>query len=286
MKIRVKRFDPSTIKEHRIILVVGKRGTGKSVMQRDLMYHMANKVDFGLAFSPTEETQDMFRQHMPDSWIYPGFSNAKLDSMISMQRELCKSKKQRNLFIIMDDCMYDKKILKGLGIRDLFMNGRHMHITLCNAVQYVMDMGPDLRTQVDYVFALRENIISNKTKLWKYFFGMFEKYDDFAKVMDKCTQNHGALVMDNTTGSCNIEDCIFWYKAEYNVPPFKFGSKLFHKISEKYVKSDEDQRREEQQQREMQKMMVDNKDKKGISCIQMEDSKGNLVLSDDLIRLT
>ena len=45
-----------------------------------------------------------------------------------------KTKKQRSLFIIMDDCMYDKKILKGVGIRDLFMNGRHLSVTLCNAV--------------------------------------------------------------------------------------------------------------------------------------------------------
>ena len=39
---------------------------------------------------------------------------------------------------------------------------RHYKITFLNAVQYVMDLGPDLRTQVDYVFALSENIISNK----------------------------------------------------------------------------------------------------------------------------
>tara|TARA_B110000008_G_C16899318_1_gene536084 strand:+ start:495 stop:1355 length:861 start_codon:yes stop_codon:yes gene_type:complete len=285
MKIRIKRFDPSTLKPHRIILVVGKRGTGKSVMQRDLMYHMCDKVDFGLAFSPTEETQDMFREHMPDSWIYNGFSSAKLDTMLQMQRDLCRQKKQRNLFIIMDDCMYDKKILKGLGIRDLFMNGRHMHITLCNAVQYVMDIGPDLRTQVDYVFALRENIISNKSKLWKYFFGMFEKYDDFAKVMDKCTANHGALVMDNTTGSCNVEDCIFWYKAEFNLPEFKFGSDIFHKISKKYVKSEQDRLMEELEQKEMEKMMNQTKEKKRISCVQMEDGAGNVLLEKGIIKL-
>ena len=33
--------------------------------------------------------------------------------------------------------------------------------------------------------ALRENIMSNKSKLWKYFFGMFDRYEDFARVMDK-----------------------------------------------------------------------------------------------------
>lgn len=278
MKLRVKRFDPATLKPHRIIIIVGKRGTGKSVLQRDLMYHLCNKVDFGLAMTPTEESAEMFREHMPDSWIYNGFSTAKLDSMLQMQRDLCKSKKQRNLFILMDDCMYDKKILKGIGIRDLFMNGRHLNISLCNAVQYVMDMGPDLRTQVDYVFALRENIISNKTKLWKYFFGMFEKYDDFAKVMDKCTANHGCLVMDNTTGSCNVDECIFWYKAAIELPKFKIGSNLFWELSKRYVKSEEDKFAEEMERKEMERLMLASKEKKRISCVQCEDAQGNIML--------
>jgi hypothetical protein len=279
--MRVKRFDPSSLKPHRIIIIVGKRGTGKSVMQRDLMYHLCKKWDFGLAMTPTEESADMFRKHMPDSWIYNGFSTAKLDQMLSMQRELCKTKKQKDLFILMDDCMYDKKILKGLGIRDLFMNGRHMHISLCNAVQYVMDMGPDLRTQVDYVFALRENIISHKTKLWKYFFGMFEKYEDFAKVMDKCTANHGCLVMDNTTGSCNVEECIFWYKAEINLPKFKIGSPAYWNLSQRYIKSDDDRKRDEMEQKEMEKLYTSSKEKKRISCVTMEDKNGDLMWNDN-----
>jgi hypothetical protein len=283
MKMRIKRFDPSTMKPHRIIILVGKRGTGKSVLQRDLMSHLYNMWDFGLAMTPTEESADMFRKHMPDSWIYSGFSTAKLEQMLSTQRELCKHKKQKNLFLLLDDCMYDKKILKTLQIRDLFMNGRHMHITLCNAVQYIMDMGPDLRTQVDYVFALRENIISNKAKLWKYFFGMFEKYEDFAKVMDKCTANHGCLVMDNTTGSCNIEECIYWYKASPNPPDFQIGSRIFRKLSDKYVKSEEDVMNEEMERKELDRMMIAAKEKKRISCVQCEDEEGNVMLDNGTV---
>lgn len=271
VRLRVRKFDPSTLKAHRIIIVVGKRGTGKSVLQRDLMYHLSQKWDFGLAMTPTEESADTFRKHMPDSWIYNGFSSSKLDSMLNMQRDFVKQKKARSLFIVLDDCMYDKKILKGLGIRDLFMNGRHLNITLCNAVQYVMDMGPDLRTQVDYVFALRENIISNKNKLWKYFFGMFEKYDDFAKVMDKCTENHSCIVMDNTTGSCNVDECIFWYKAKLEVPEFKIGKPIFWKLANDYAKSEEDKRREELD--DMEEQIIKTQPRRRISTVQCEGSE-------------
>jgi ABC-type dipeptide/oligopeptide/nickel transport system ATPase component len=277
MRLRVKRFDPATLKPHRIIIVVGKRGTGKSVMQRDLMSHMANLVDFGLAMTPTEETVAMFRQHLPDTWIYNGFSATKLDQMITLQRELIQKNHHRSLFIIMDDCMYDKKVLKGAGMRDLFMNGRHLSICLCNAIQYVMDMGPDLRTQVDYVFALRENIISNKTKLWKYFFGMFEKYDDFSKVMDKCTEDHSAIVMDNTVGSSNIEDCIFWYKAKLDPGEFKMGKPIYWKLSDRYHKTMEEQEEEEAERQALQMMDLQQSSRKRISCVQCEDEDGKLI---------
>ena len=36
--IRVKKFDPSTIKESRILFIIGKRHTGKSVLMKDLLY--------------------------------------------------------------------------------------------------------------------------------------------------------------------------------------------------------------------------------------------------------
>ena len=272
MNLRIKKFDPTTMKPPRISIVVGKRGTGKSVLQRDLMYHISDKVDFGLAMTPTEESVDVFKQHMPDAWIYNSFAAHKLDTMLTMQRDLIKAGKRRSLFVIMDDCMYDKKVLKGLGMRDLFMNGRHLSLTLCNAVQYVMDMGPDLRTQVDYVFALRENIISNKTKLWKYFFGMFEKYDDFSRVMDKCTANHCALVMDNTVGSPNIEDCIFWYKAEIELPEFKMGKPIYYKMAERHKKTEEEIL-EEQMERE-DALAATSSASRRIRHVQRQDEQG------------
>jgi hypothetical protein len=281
-RLTIKKFDPSTMKRHRIILFVGKRGTGKSILLNDIMHCIHDKVDFGLAMTPTEETAETFREHMPEQWIYSNFEPAKLDAMLRLQRDLGKQKKMRDLFVCMDDCMYDKKVLKGVGMRDLFMNGRHLHVTLFNAMQYVMDMGPDLRSQVDYVFALRENIISNKQKLWKYFFGMFETYNDFSKVMDKCTENFSALVLDNTAKSNNMEDCIFWYRADLNIGPYKMGKPKFWKLATRCNKTEEEKYHEEREKRSLNKQESKNK-KKGIAQIQMKDENGKLILdeSDD-----
>jgi len=90
-------------------------------------------------------------------------------------------------------------------------------------MQYVMDLPPALRANVDYVFILRENIIQNREKLYKSFFGIFPSFDMFCKVMDACTENYECLVLDNTVKSNKITDCVFWYKAKIR-NGFRVGS--------------------------------------------------------------
>ena len=278
MSLRIRKFDPSTMKKHRIILIVGKRGTGKSILQRDIMRYISEWVDVTAAFTPTEDTASVYRQHMPDSWIHSGYDQRKLDSLLNVQRKAAKDGKRNSICILMDDCMYDKQILKGTAIRDLFMNGRHLYLTFCTAAQYVMDIGPDLRTNVDYIFCLRENIISNKQKLWKYFFGMFERYDDFSKVMDGCTENYSCLVMDNTIGSTKMEDCVFWYKADPSPPPFQMGNQKFLQMAKACEKTERELAEEEEEvERERRMLRSESSGRRRISSVVREDEYGHMV---------
>lgn len=232
MKLKVKKYDPTTVKPHRITLIVGKRGSGKSKMLVDLMYHIP-KVDFVIGMAPTEETINTFRQFIPESCIYHSFNQNKLEQMIVMQRELIRKNVKRSILLILDDCLYDKTVLKSTAMREVFLNGRHLLISMVICAQYIMDLSPDLRTNVDYIFSMRENIISNRAKLHKFFYGMFEKYEDFAKTMDATTANFGSMVLDNTAKSNEIEDCVFWYRARIDLPNFKLGRSVFWKLDEK-----------------------------------------------------
>eukprot|EP00899_Mesostigma_viride_P023049 jgi/Mesvir1/3929/Mv19868-RA.1 len=81
---------------------------------------------------------------------------------------------------------------------------------------------------IDYVFALKENIIMNLEKLYKNFFGIVPTFEVFCHILNECTQNYECLVIDHTSGSNKLEDVIFWYKGEMR-PPFKVGSSKFWK---------------------------------------------------------
>lgn len=232
-ELDLRRFDPSTMKPHRIAICIGKRGTGKSILIRDLLYHMRHKLDYGIAMSPTHDSADSFASFMPPSSVYREYRAEVVEKMLLSQRDRSHERGMdalRSLYLVLDDCMYDKAVMKGRTIRDLFMNGRHSKIFFMCAVQWCMDLNPALRTQVDYCFCLRENLISNRERLWKYFFGVFPRYEDFSRVFDACTTNYECLVIDNTVQSNNIEDCIFWYKASNTVPPFRLCKPVYWEL--------------------------------------------------------
>ena len=169
--LRIRKFDPKTIKESRILFILGKRHTGKSVLLKDLLYHMP-RPDYVLAMAPTEDTLRMYREFLPECCIFDHFSHEKLERTVSLQRELVNRGKKRNVMIILDDCLYQKGVLKSTAMWSIFFNGRHDHISLLCCAQYMMEVDVSLRTNIDYVFTMRENILTNRQKLYKYSVGI------------------------------------------------------------------------------------------------------------------
>ena len=232
--LNIKKFDTSKMGRETTILLIGKRNTGKSTLLRDILYNMRDQLDFGILMSPTEEATNGMQDVIPPPCIYNSFNSTAIDVLLDIQRRTVKTGNYKNVFLVTDDCMYDKKVMKTEQMRSIFMNGRHRKIFYINCMQYLMDIGPELRTNTDYVFALRENIISNRAKLHQFFFGMFDTFPAFSKVFDECTQGYECLVLDNTVRSNNIEDCVFWYQAEYNLPEFRMCKPIYWKLSKKY----------------------------------------------------
>jgi hypothetical protein len=93
-------------------------------------------------------------------------------------------------------------------------------------MQYALGVPPNLRTNIDYVFILRENFVSNRKRLYEHYAGMFPSYDIFAQVMDACTENYECLVIHNNAKSNKLEDQVFWYKASPH-PDFRIGASDF-----------------------------------------------------------
>jgi hypothetical protein len=231
LNIQIKKFNPQTIDPCRICVFIGKRGTGKSSLVTDILYHK-RKIPMGVVMSGTEESNEHYKSFIPDTFIYGDYEPDVIERVINRQRDIVKKLKStssvadsinNSVFMLLDDCMYDNKWTRDKNIRGIFMNGRHWKILFMITMQYCMDLPPSLRANIDYVFILRENIIQNREKLYKHFFGIFPTFDSFNEVMNQCTENYECLVLDNTSKSNKIEDVVFWYKAKPELK-FKMGS--------------------------------------------------------------
>jgi len=241
-KLKIKKWDPTTLRKDACVLLLGKRGTGKSTLMRDLMYRVKDKLDYGIAMSPTEEASESLGTFLPPSWIYNDFDRPAIERLMNLQRKQWKREQGgKNVFLLLDDCMYDKAIFRGESgklFRSLMMNGRHRRIFFLNCQQYCMDMPPDLRSQVDVVFQLRDNQNSSRKKTFENFFGFFSSYDQFCRTLDATTENYECLVYDSRCSQSNsITDSVFWYKADPNLPEFRVGSSVFWSLHERYYDS-------------------------------------------------
>ena len=117
---------------------------------------------------------------------------------------------------------------------------RHWKIMLVITMQYPLGIPPTLRTNIDYVFILRENYIANRKRIYENYAGMFPTFESFCQVMDQCTENYECLVIHNNSKSNKLNDQVFWYKADQH-NDFRLGSKEFWELSKGLPDEDQEE---------------------------------------------
>jgi len=254
MSLDMKKFDMKNISfrpdENKgpVVVLIGRRDTGKSFLVRDLLYYHQD-IPIGTVISGTEAGNGFFSEHVPKLFIHDEYSSSIIENILKRQKTVLKQIKKEmevykrtnidpRAFVILDDCLYDNKWTKDKLMRLLFMNGRHWKIMLIITMQYPLGIPPNLRTNIDFVFILREPYIANRKRIWENYAGMFPTFESFCQVMDQCTENFECLVINNNAKSNKLQDQIFWYKAQ-NHSNFRLGSKEFWELS-KDINSDEE----------------------------------------------
>jgi len=253
MTLDLKKFDMKNISfrpdENKgpVVVLIGRRDTGKSFLVRDLLYYHQD-IPIGTVISGTEAGNGFFSAHVPKLFIHDEYNSAIIENILKRQKTVMKqiikmgpkSRIDPRAFVILDDCLYDNKWTKDKLMRLLFMNGRHWKVMLIITMQYPLGIPPNLRTNIDYVFILREPYIANRKRIWENYAGMFPTYESFSQVMDQCTENFECLVVDNNAKTNKLNEQIFWYKAQ-NHNNFKLGSKEFWEMSKDLDSDDEDE---------------------------------------------
>jgi hypothetical protein len=243
VNFNIKKFDMKRIPQDAVVIFIGRRRTGKSTLVRDLLFHHQN-MPVGTVISGTEESNSFYGKMIPPIFIYGEFQPVILDNFVKRQKMITgkiekeklagiKSNLDPRSFMILDDCMYDDSWTHDKNIRYLFMNGRHQKVFFLITMQYPLGIQPALRTNVDFVFILREPYLNNRKRMFDNYAAAFPSFEFFCQIMDQCTQNYECIVIDNTSLSAKLEDCVFWYKADTH-PDFRIGAAQFWQHSAQY----------------------------------------------------
>jgi hypothetical protein len=255
MNLELKKFDMKSISfkpnesKGPVVVLIGRRDTGKSFLVKDLLYHQQD-IPIGTVISGTEEGNGFYGKLVPKLFIHNEYNTAIIENILKRQRQVLKQIKKEmeqfrrstidpRTFVILDDCLYDNTWSRDKMMRLLFMNGRHWKVMLIITMQYPLGIPPTLRTNIDYVFILREPYIANRKRIYENYAGMFPTLESFSQVMDQCTENYECLVINNNSKSNKLQDQVFWYKADSH-NDFKLGSKEFWELS-KQLNDDDDE---------------------------------------------
>jgi len=256
MTLELKKFDMKTISfkpnENKgpVCVLIGRRDTGKSYLVRDLLFHHQD-IPVGTVISGTEAGNQFYSSHIPKLFIHEEYNTAIIENILKRQKTVMKQihKETANYgrcnidpraFVILDDCLYDAGWAKDKLMRLLFMNGRHWKVMLIITMQYPLGIPPNLRTNIDYVFILREPYITNRKRIYENYAGMFPTFESFCQVMDQCTENYECLVINNNAKTNSLTEQIFWYKGEGR-KDFRLGSREFWEMSKDLNSDDEDE---------------------------------------------
>jgi hypothetical protein len=236
MEIELRKFDINDIKDDKVVVLIGKRETGKSFLCKDILHSHSN-IPVGQVISGTEAANEFYSKMVPKLFIHEEYQPAIIQNILKRQRMMLDKWKANNsvdprAFLVLDDCLYDNSWTKDKNVRSLFMNGRHYKILFMITMQYALGIPPNLRTNIDYIFILRENYVSNRKRLYEHYAGMFPNFEMFCQVMDQCTENYECLVVHNNAKSNKLQDQVFWYKAEPH-DEVKLGSRQFWEFGER-----------------------------------------------------
>jgi hypothetical protein len=241
MNFQLRKFNIDMIKDRcemdsrksPMIVVIGKKDTGKSFLVRDILFNVQSCFPVGTVISATEAVNEFFQSMVPSKFIHDTYTPDLVTNVIKRQMNVkntrlrdktakgCSSSIDPRAFLIFDDCLYAAKAwINEESTRYVFMNGRHIDLMTIITMQYPLGITPNLRTNVDFIFILRENILGNRKRIYENYAGMFPTFDMFCTFMDQCTENYEGLVICNNVSSNKLEDQVFWYKAADH-PPFR-----------------------------------------------------------------
>jgi Poxvirus A32 protein len=284
-KLPINEFRLESMCENPSIVMIAKRGSGKSVVCKAILNHFSN-IPVGMVIAPTDRMNCFYGNFFPNSYVHYNYRSDIIERLLYRQDRMIEKRKKKErrggkqldsrAFIVMDDCLSKKGTwMKDQPILELLYNGRHYDIMYILTMQYPLGITPELRGNFDYIFLLAEDFVSNLKRIYDHYAGMFPDFNSFRQTFVQLTADFNCMVIVNRGARASFLEKIYWYKAEFNPKGrLNIGCEQFQKFHDdnynpkwRSKKSNLDineycnRRRKDKGELKIDKVQVDNKGK-------------------------
>ena len=275
--MHLKKFNISQIRPHSSIGIIGKRGSGKTMLTKDILYKL-NNLSFGLTFSPTEPVDHNYKTIFSSSmFAYDTHNDNILENFIKRQNHVAKNTQYNpNSFLVFDQTAAFQKETKTLY--KLHHTHRHYHTTLISCLQYAKQSGPIIRDNFDYVFIFKDISVKGQKELYdSYCYGLFQSFSQFQSLLSTLS-NYECLVIDKLHTTKPPAERVFWYKADTHIPVVpidKMDDIIYKKNETQEVEKEQENKKESDKENDENLIKENEKLKKDIIIIKEDNDKLN-----------
>jgi Cdc6-like AAA superfamily ATPase len=214
----IKQLNIHSLPKYAKILIIGKRGTGKSYLVRDICKHMHPPT--ATIFSSHQNLHEFYNNKA--NTYYNMYNDIILNNIFVKQYELIKyNEKLKDEYaedvskLIVIDNMFNNSHWcdQDTCLYELLYSGKSYHLSTIITTPYSLNLPPSVREQFDLIFLFYEDYNANIKRLYEHYGEMFSDYETFRDIFNELTKNHCCMVIRQHIKSQDIIDSVFWYKS-------------------------------------------------------------------------
>ena len=104
------------LQHDKVVVLIGKRDTGKSFLCKDLLFHHQN-IPVGKLYLELRQQISFYSAIVPKLFIHGEFKTEIIANILKRQKLMIDQMKSNNsidprAFLILDDCLYDQTWIK------------------------------------------------------------------------------------------------------------------------------------------------------------------------------
>jgi hypothetical protein len=211
-EFQIKKFDIDNMCKTPSIIIISSRKMGKTTLCKKIMEKLKCKQNIVI----THPSNDFVENDTTK--VYTEYDENILKSLLDSQSNkygMYKKIEDSKCFVVDDNSILPNiDFQKDKYFSELICNSRHYKIPFIFTCQIPFRISFVIQTNIDYIMLFSSDSKTIIKKIYDYFGGMFETFDDFYKIFNDLTKNYGVMVIKNCNVSTdNLSDRIFWYNA-------------------------------------------------------------------------